>query len=168
VQGLHVDGNVAITANQPAAMNAISDEQLATLLGPLSRYGPRITQVKGAVSEEACAAKLATRDGSLIVLSGGVGGGLHAEQRLLLALAYMLKANQIPQTIHVWGAKPPCATCKGVLQAFSKAMNNVYDKAILFSGEDGQDRGRDALSLRAIFGDPGGDFGIFIGQYESG
>ncbi len=167
VQGLHVDGSVAMTANRPAAMQAISEEQLSTLLPPLSRYGPAVQNIKSAVSEQSCATKLAAKDGSLVILGAG-GGDLHAEQRLLLVLAYMLQTNQVPQTIHVWGAKPPCGTCRAVLTAFNNALNNVYDKAILFSGAEGQDRSRTSLSLRGVFGNSVGDFGIFVAQYESG
>ena len=168
VQGLHVDGSIAMTANQPKAMDGISVSQLEELLVPLSRFGPKVTTLKGAVTEGSCATKLAAKDHSLVILNAAtVGGELHAEQRLLIVLAYMLKASQVPQTIHVWGAKPPCTTCRGVLQAFNKALNNVYEKTIIFSGEKGEHL-TTAVSLQAIFGDPGGDFGRFIAQYETG
>ncbi len=132
----------------------------------LSQVGTMIDGVKYSGSPDDAATKLKTKDNSLIILRGGEGE-LHAEQRLLLVVAYLLRDNVIPQTIHVWGAKPPCGSCKSVLKAFNQAFNNCFDGVILFSGVAGQNRAVNRLSLHGIFGNPPGEFGRFVNMYET-
>ena len=93
---------------------------------------------------------------------------LHAEQRLLVVLAYMLKAGVAVDTIHIWGAKPPCASCGAALRSFSHALDIAYDKCIIFSGVPGQDRDRvTRLSLSTLFPAETGTFARFVLAYES-
>jgi len=168
VQAMNVDGQVAMTANKPASMVALSSQQLQTLCAMPGLW--KLTDVKHASSAEECAAKLAVGERGLIILKGDdfVGVDVHAEQRLLVALAFMLKHEKIPDTVHVWGAKPPCGSCKEVLAAFRKAMSSVYDKHLIYSNVEGQARQVPQISMEKIFGtkDPG-DFGRFVAIYTT-
>lgn len=152
VQAMHVDGSAAMTANEPTALDALDDEgRLEDLVKTLSpSHARRLGAVKWAEDYPSCATKLAVKDRSLIILNKGAGE-YHAEQRLLLVLAQMLKNNSVPDTIHVWGAKPPCGTCKAVLKAFSDALDAVYEKVIIFSNQAGQDRVLASIKNDAVF-----------------
>jgi hypothetical protein len=168
VQAMHVDGQVAMTANYPASMVTLSGGQLQYLCNMPGLW--KLQHVKNAISAEDCAAKLAVKDRSLIVLKGDDFPlvEVHAEQRLLVALAFMLKDKKVPDTVHVWGAKPPCGSCKEVLAAFSEALSNVYDKALIYSHVDGQARQVPKISLERIFGsNHQDDFGRFVSMYET-
>lgn len=187
VQAIHVDGQVAITANNPAALRqlfhtgkdanallgkikGVTPELHRRLVAPDAVAGARLGTIKLASDEQKCADSLAIHDRALILLHGNDSGpAMHAEQRLLLALAIMLKDKKPVDTVHVWGAKPPCDSCKAVLTAFSQAMNAVYDKSIIYSGVKGQPRdvvGR--MHLAEVF--TGGleeTFARFVAIYES-
>lgn len=168
VQAIHVDGQVAMTANEPTAMKGLSPLQGSKLCDMPGLW--KLAKVKTADSASDCATKLAVADRSLIILKGDdfVGVDVHAEQRLLVALAYLLQGNKVPDTIHVWGAKPPCGSCKQVLTAFTNALSAVYDKILIFSNAAGQDRKVPQISLSAIFGvSPPGEFGRFVRIYET-
>ncbi len=180
VQALHVDGNVAMTANTPGAMAALSSKQVNDLIVTLSALPPRLAGAQRAVDLGACAAKLANSNHQLIILTGeetgafvvnkatSEGDTLHAEQRLLLSLALIIADGKIPDTMHIWGAKPPCGTCLRVLRAFSSALADTYDKTLLFSREAGQPRTVNEISLAGLFrGGSTGELGIFVRKFES-
>lgn len=180
VQAVHVDGNVAMTANTPGAMAALGSGQKDELVDTLSALPPTIKGTQGAVDIGACATKLTQSDHQLIILTGeetgafvvnkalSEGDTLHAEQRLLLALALIIASGTVPNTMHIWGAKPPCGTCRRVLEAFNKALSDVYDKVLLFSGEVGQPRTVNEISLSGLLGGGlTGDLGIFVRKFES-
>jgi hypothetical protein len=168
VQAMNVDGQVAMTANSPASMSTLSPSQLLNLCAMPGLW--KLANVKSAVSAVDCAAKLAVADRSLIILKGDdfVGVDVHAEQRLLVALAFMLKNKKVPDTVHVWGAKPPCGSCKKVLAAFREAMLSVYDKYLIYSNVEGQARQVPRISMAKIFGtEEPGDFGRFVAIYTA-
>ena len=185
VQAMHVDGQVAITANNAPALRTlflIAAKDAAALLAGLNDFpadvrrrltdpravaGAMLGSVKHAGDIAKCASAMIIRDRALILLHCDEEPDLHAEQRLLLVLATMLRDGAAVDTIHVWGAKPPCGSCRAVLTAFSYALNIVYDKLIIFSGSPGQDRGAVArLGLAAAFPGAAGEFGRFVATYE--
>lgn len=185
VQAMHVDGQVAVTANNAPSLRGlfiIRGKDTAALLSGLNNFpddvkhrltapnavaGAMLGSVKHADTVARCADAMQIRDRALILLHGDEEPDLHAEQRLLLVLAHMLQNGAVVNTIHIWGAKPPCGSCRAALTAFSYALDIVYDKVIIFSGVPGQDRGAVArLSLETAFPNAAGDFGFFVDRYQ--
>lgn len=186
VQAMHVDGQVAVTANNAPALRVLfglNAKNVASLVGALPGFsaavarrlvdpkapaGDRLGTMKHADRVSDCADKMIIKDRSLILMHGEDLPDLHAEQRLLVVLALMLKAGVAVDTIHIWGAKPPCASCGAALRSFSHALDIVYDKCIIFSGVPGQDRDRvTRLSLSTLFPAEIGNFARFVIAYES-
>jgi hypothetical protein len=57
---------------------------------------------------------------------------LHAEQRLLYALAVHLKMGGTAKRVIVAGHKPPCQICQPVLDAFQNAYFKVYSQKLVY------------------------------------
>lgn len=158
VQAMSIGKAVVISANRGDLHGAVSDGA-----GKETKVGKDTLTIKSAADAAAAAGKIDT--GGIIVLAPD--SDLHAEQNLLLALAYYMQTHSTPGNVAIAGRAEPCDSCKTVLYAFQTCYTAASFGKFKFSGGQGQGRSVAKLNLNTKFPNPPeGAFKNFIDAYS--
>ncbi|MBN9685861.1 MULTISPECIES: hypothetical protein [unclassified Corallococcus] len=137
VQAICMDEYIVVTANKPSTLASISAKSSIKLLPDKDTNKQSFAESRTLLKEYGSCKFANTTAECINKMTGGkcviilkeqeeAPTDLHAEQRLLLVLAERLKTNNVPKSVYIAGAKPPCATCGGVLRALKEEIKNLY------------------------------------------
>ena len=125
-------GTYYIAANYRRASRLIPTD-VSLINGAIGWQG----KVKSAVRANSAKVAAGKNTAQQLVIIDGVSDSdtiIHAEQTLLLVLAYKLKDGMTAPNVAIGGCKVPCSKCFTVLTALADAYKQEYKKVLDFNG----------------------------------
>jgi hypothetical protein len=131
IQTLQLDDRYFVSTNQ-----LLQSQNLFARKGDVaSVFGTSASRVLRAESPKVASEKHEDNF-KVVILEGQAPSAtkLHAEQNLLLVLAWRLRAGKVPKGfLGVAGNKVPCLYCRQTLTAFSAALKATYDVDLFYN-----------------------------------
>jgi len=180
IQTMRIDDRYFVSSNWRTQSDALNTDTNKANVARL--FETSASRVSHANTPKNAAARPPGSFKVLIIQGQAIGSAkLHAEQNLLLTLAYRLRGDDVPRGfLAVAGKKVPCLCCRKTLQAFAGALLATYDVDLHYNKAETNPDGSPAkgavvgltpLSLDDVLtGDPkepAAAFKTFVADYKA-